>query len=241
MKKRFRFDRWAIGLLAFGALLLGGWRWLQDHPQHNPWAPLSLEDPPGWATGRKIARLRDEPGECRAFLQNSGIAFTALPPAGEGECRRDDRTLTAPDTASGMVLRPRDAQATCAVHAGLAIWLRHGVQPAAENLLGSRVAALEHFGTHSCRRVGGGGSGNWSEHATGNAIDISAFVLDDGRRIVLLGGWQGGDDDAVFLRAARDTACESFATVLSPDYNAAHADHFHLDQARRNQGWRFCR
>ena len=33
-----------------------------------------------------------------------------------------------------------------------------------------------------------------------------------------------------------------FATVLSPDYNAAHRDHLHLDQAARGAwGWRACR
>ena len=47
---------------------------------------------------------------------------------------------------------------------------------------------------------------------------------------------------AAFLREVRDGACDLFATVLSPDYNAAHADHFHLDQAARGAiGWRGCR
>ena len=40
----------------------------------------------------------------------------------------------------------------------------------------------------------------------------------------------------------RDGACDLFATVLSPDYNAAHADHLHFDQAMRGaMGWRGCR
>jgi hypothetical protein len=40
----------------------------------------------------------------------------------------------------------------------------------------------------------------------------------------------------------RDGACRLFATTLSPDYNAAHADHLHLDQANRGAGgWRACR
>ena len=51
--------------------------------------------------------------------------------------------------------------------------------------LGSEVVRIEHLGTVNCRRIGGGDKGNWSEHATGNAIDISAFVLADGRRITV--------------------------------------------------------
>jgi len=29
--------------------------------------------------------------------------------------------------------------------------------------------------------------------------------------------------------------------VLSPDHNAAHADHFHFDMAARTAGWTVCR
>lgn len=239
---RFSLDRWAIAVLGLAALALAGWRWIDDHPQHNPWAPLRLADPPGWATARKLAALRGDPPACHAFLDRSGVAFTALEPAGQGACRRADRGIAAPDRTSGLVLRPRGAQASCVVNAGLALWLHHGVQPAARRILGTRVVALEHLGTYNCRRIGGGQEGAWSEHATGNAIDIAAFVLADGRRVSLLRDWQGSDAEARFLRAARASACDSFATVLSPDYNAAHADHFHLDQAGgRRRMWRVCR
>jgi hypothetical protein len=240
-KGRLDFDRWAIALIAGAALALAGWRWLSAHPEHNPWAPLRLSDPIGWATAGKLAHLRAAPGECRAFLGRSGIGFAALPPLGEGACRRDDRTIAAPDAASGLVLLPAGAPASCAVNAGLALWLRHGVQPAARKLLGSRVVALEHMGTANCRRIGGGTSGHWSQHATGNAIDIAAFVLADGRRVSVLRGWSGRPEEAAFLHTARDSACDVFATALSPDYNAAHHDHLHLDQAPRVSGFRICR
>ena len=55
--------------------------------------------------------------------------------------------------------------------------------------------------------------------------------------------WDSADArKAAFLRDIRDGACGMFTTVLSPDYNAAHRDHFHLDQANRGMmGWRACR
>jgi hypothetical protein len=239
-KVRFNPDRWAILLLGIGALTLGAWRWLAEHPGQNPWAPLRLGDPIGWATPRKLAHMREASGECRAFLSRSGVAFDPLPPLGGGACRRDDRLIARPDAASGLALRPAGAQATCPIGAGLALWLRHGVQPAAARHLGARVVAVEHLGTANCRRIGGGASGRWSEHATGNAIDIAAFVLADGRRVSVLRDWPGTDARARFLRAARDSACEVFATTLSPEYNAAHRDHLHLDQARR-AGFGVCR
>jgi hypothetical protein len=189
----------------------------------------------------KLARLRDDPAECRAFLARSNIAFTALPQLGAGECRRTDRTLATSDRKSGLDLRPLEAAETCAVNAGLALWLRHGVQPAAEGVLGSRVVRIEHMGTANCRRIGGGETGSWSEHATGNAIDVAAFVLADGRRISVLRDWPKASDEAAFLHVVGDRACDVFGTVLSPDYNAAHRDHLHLDQAGSRGGWSFCR
>jgi len=64
------------------------------------------------------------------------------------------------------------------------------------------------------------------------AIDIAAFVMADGRRVSVLNGW-GKGKEGTFLKAARDAACESFTTVMSPDYNAEHNTHFHLDQGTR--------
>lgn len=240
MKIDFNIDRLAVTVLVIAALTMAGWRWLADRPQHNPWAPLDIDDPPGWATARKVAKLRYAPEACRAFLLRSGVGFEELLPVGEGACRRNDRTVLAPDTAQGLVLRPAPAEASCAVNAGLALWLRQGVQPAAERHLGSRVAAIEHYGTYNCRRIGGDAAAEWSEHATGNAIDIAAFVLADGRRINIQSDWHGEDSASGFLHESQDAGCGVFGTFLSPDYNAAHADHFHIDQANRRV-WSFCR
>lgn len=236
-----RAIRWLVVLLVLAGLVAGGSRWLAKHPEHDPWAPLRIDHPTGWATRMKLAKLRDDPAECRAFLVRSEIAFTALPPVGEGACRRADRTLAVVDRASGLDLRPRDVATTCAVNAGLALWLRHGVQPAAEAVLHSRVVAIEHLGTANCRRIGGGESGTWSEHASGNAIDLATFVLANGRRVSVLRDWPKATDEAAFLHVVRNRACEVFGTVLSPDYNAAHRDHLHLDQAGSRRGWSFCR
>jgi len=231
VRRAWPFDQVALALFVSGALLLAGRGWLADHPQHNPWAPLDLRDPPGWATQRKLAALRGDPAECREVLERSGAAFEVLPGQGEGPCLRDDRTVL-----TEAPLDPAPPPTTCAIGAGFKLWLRQGVQPAARELLGANVARIEHLGAYSCRRLYGQREGRWSEHATGNAIDIAAFVLDDGRRISVAGSWAGAGPEAAFLRRARDEACRAFGTVLSPDYNAAHADHFHLDQAGRPFG-----
>ncbi len=241
-RMRSSLDAWLFSALVVLCIAVGARVWLHQHPAYDPWAPLALSDAPGgWAMRAKIAQLRAEPASCRAFLERSEIAFQVLPPTGEGTCRREDRQVLAPDRQLGLVLSPARSEATCAIGAALARWLVHGVQPQAKAILGSRVVALEHYGTNNCRRIGGGGTGSWSEHATGNAIDIAAFKLADGRRISVLKDWREDRDKARFLTGVRDAACLEFATVLSPDYNAAHADHLHLDQAQRAAGLSACR
>lgn len=227
----FRGDRLALIVLMLAALVVAARAWLADHPQHNPWAPLDLNDPPGWATRAKLAALKDDPDECRAVLQRSGVAFDALEPAGKGACLRADRTVM-----SELPLSPAPPPATCPVGVGMELWLRDVVQPAAQTTFNSAVSRVEHFGTFSCRRLYGRAEGRWSEHATGNAIDIAAFVMVDGTRVSVLDDWSGDAEKAAFLRTVRDGACPLFATVLSPEYNEAHRDHFHLDQAGRYSG-----
>jgi hypothetical protein len=226
--KQLRAARRAMVALVLVVAAIAGWQWLQTRPQHNPWAPLDLRDPPGWATAQKLTALRENVGECRAVLARSEVAFTALATTGDGPCARPDRTQLG-----NYPLAPNNPAVTCPVAAALELWRRESAAPAARAMLGSDLARIEHLGAFSCRRMYGGADGPWSEHATANAIDIAAFVLADGRRISVLEDWEGKGPEAAFLRTVRDGACGSFATVLSPDYNAAHADHFHLDQDDR--------
>lgn len=122
----------------------------------------------------------------------------------------------------------------CPLARALALWTRDAAQPAARAILGSRIIQIESFGSYSCRNVKGRPqfSGTRSEHATANAVDISGFVLSDGRRITVETGWNGQSDEQEFLRTVRAAACKRFQTVLSPDFNAAHHDHLHFDLGR---------
>ena len=125
----------------------------------------------------------------------------------------------------------------CPMARALALWTRETLQPAARDVFGSRVVKIESMGGYSCRNIIGARGTGRSEHATGNAVDIGAFVLADGRRVSIRQGWNGTDDERAFLRNIRGDACKRFQTVLSPDYNAAHFDHLHFDLG----GKPFCR
>jgi hypothetical protein len=230
-----------LALLGFAALLFYGYA--QRHPQDMPWTALDLTQPVGAFTGRKLVRLRSDPALCRRLLASAGIRHQALPPrGGEGQCGYRDGMRLRRGGAVRIGWRPADLGTSCPVAAGLALWEWHVIQPAALRHFGSRVAEIQHLGSYNCRRIYGRGDGAWSEHATANAVDVAGFRLENGRRITLIGDWDEEGPRGAFLREVRDGACDLFATVLSPDYNNAHRDHFHLDQAARGaSGWRGCR
>lgn len=230
-----------LALLGFGGLLLYGHA--RRHPEDVPWTKLDLGQPIGQFTGRKLAALGDEPATCRALLGRAGIRFTALPAREAGpQCGYDEAIRFRRGGSLAIGWRPADLGTSCPVAAALALWEWNVVQPAALEHLGTRVTAIDHFGSYSCRRLCGRESGGWSEHATANAVDVAAFGLEDGRQISVAGDWKGDGPKARFLHDVRDGACRLFATTLSPDYNAAHRDHLHLDQAKRGAyGWRACR
>ncbi|HEY5723312.1 MAG TPA: extensin family protein [Allosphingosinicella sp.] len=230
-----------LALLGFAGLLLYGHA--RRHPEDVPWTRLDLGQPVGLFTGRKLAALGGEPSNCRAMLTRAGIRFTALPARSAGpQCGYGEAIRFRGGGALTIGWRPADLGTSCPVAAGLALWEWHVVQPAALEHFGARVASIDHYGSYSCRRLYGRESGGWSEHSTANAVDVAAFRLEDGRRISIAADWKGGGAKTRFLREVRDGACRLFATTLSPDYNAAHRDHLHLDQAGRgSMGWRACR
>lgn len=232
-----------IPLVVAAILALVARDYFERHPQEAPWTPLSLDDPIGRFTARKLVRLADDPAQCRALLSSARSGDVAVPPRRVSEqCGYEDGMRLAPGGPNAIAFAPPGLVTSCPVAAALEIFERQIVQPAALRHLGVRVAAIDHAGSYSCRRLYGRDEGAFSEHATANAVDITGFRLSDGRTISILRHWEVGGPDSAFLREVRDGGCRLFATVLSPEYNAAHRDHLHLDQARRgNGGWTMCR
>jgi hypothetical protein len=116
----------------------------------------------------------------------------------------------------------------CPLAGAFAGWARFGVDRAARQILGSPLARIETMGSYSCRAVAG--RSRMSAHARAEAIDVGAFVLADGRRVSVKAGWNGPSErERAFLRTVHASACKRFGTVLGPDYNAAHADHLHVE------------
>ncbi|MDB4997065.1 MAG: Extensin-like protein [Myxococcaceae bacterium] len=120
------------------------------------------------------------------------------------------------------------------------------LQEEAKRSLGKRVVKIHHLGTYNCREMAA--YPGWvSEHSYGNAIDLADFVLEDGRTVSVLQRFApkleiAKTPESVFLRTSAQRAYreEVFSDVLTPFFDAVHANHFHLDMARyRNDGTQF--
>jgi hypothetical protein len=170
-----------------------------------------------------------ETKQCLADLGAVRARFTLLPDQdfGNGCSIKGAVSLTA---APIPVTNIKAVQ--CGVARAFAQWIATDVQAAAQRHFGARVVQVDTMGSYSCRQMIGNGSGKLSEHGRANALDIGGFVLSDGRRVTVEGGWNGSDRERDFLRAVRSGACKRFQTVLSPDYNAAHYNHLHFDMGR---------
>jgi hypothetical protein len=223
---------WLLFLILAGAAYFYAREYVRRHPQDVPWTALDLRHPVGRFTLRKLVSLGEQPAQCRALLSQAGIADVPAPAKRNGEqCGYVDGMRLVRNTD----LAPAGLVTACPVAAALALFDRDALQPAAARHFSSKVESIEHAGSYSCRRLYGRAEGRFSEHATADAIDIIGFRLADGTHVSVLRDWPSDSPKGAFLREVRDGACGLFATILSPDYNAAHADHLHLDQAARGK------
>jgi hypothetical protein len=121
------------------------------------------------------------------------------------------------------------ATMSCALADRLDEFEREVVQPLVLDELGSRAMRIDHLGSYSCRRQNSRTAGRWSQHAQGQAIDIAGFRLSDGTTVSIARDWNEPGAKGQFLRHLAHQACRYFSVVLTPDSNAEHYDHLHLD------------
>nr|WP_034102478.1 extensin family protein [Pseudomonas lurida] len=222
-------------LMLAAVFAVGVWRdWVPLPADWNPWAPLDVRASPNLLTRYKLGRLQADPALCDQVLETSGlrVSHQADTPA-DATCPLRN-TLRVQGAAVGL---SSSFLASCPLAVAFALFERYSLQPAAQAVFGQAVTRVDHLGSFACRNIYNRAEGRLSQHASANALDIAGFRLADGRSISVLKDWPGEGDKARFLRQVRDSACDDFNVVLSPDYNAAHRNHFHLDMGR----WWVCR
>lgn len=195
--------------------------------------PLDLNRPPGMLTWLHLQLLTVEPERCYAALDRAEVSYKRFAEPIKNGCGIESGAmLLAGDVGhGGHVLM------TCHGLAGLLLWERGVVAPAAERHFGSKLVRVRNMGTYSCRNIEHKKDRMRSQHATANAIDVGGFAFADGSQIVLEKDWKDTGAKGAFLREVRDGACKIFSVVLSPDYNPNHSNHFHMDMSFV----RFCR
>lgn len=151
------------------------------------------------------------------------------------------RMPAAPPTpAIGPTAFSPPATLACPMVSAIDTWLATSVQPLAMRWFGQPVAEIKQISAYSCRGMNGQPGARISEHAFGNALDIAAFTLADGRKITVRDGWRGPPEEQGFLRDVQASACAVFSTVLAPGSNIYHYDHLHIDLMRRASGRAVC-
>ena len=180
-------------------------------------------------------------------------------PAGEVRCTVDPRSLgeveKIQDFGDGRGCGVRNAWRVhslhgvrmnqpvvlnCAVINTFASWISQSLQPNAERRFGEQVVKLDIPSAYACRTRNNIRGARLSEHALGNAVDVSAFTLESGEKIVVEQGWFGSRRVKKFIAALRRDACGPFKTVLGPGADRHHKDHLHFDLQWHRRGGSYC-
>ena len=208
-------------------------------PATPPDADAPMPGPPAWQ-----ALTEDEftYQSCLLGLSMLGVSYAPLAP------------VTSPEDPDCGIARPLNiteiqpgisiaggATMRCDTARRLALWVRNDAVPAVRHLPGApRITEIVPGSTYQCRARVGGSQDKLSEHALGNAFDVSALRLSDATELNVSPRDETGDMAEAVQKAMRYSACLYFTTVLGPGSNAAHDDHLHFDIAARKGGWRLC-
>jgi hypothetical protein len=184
----------------------------------------------------------DEERACLAsgYVRESPFVLARLGLGGPSVCGAL-RPFKVAATVRGSVGLEPPALLRCPMIPAVEHWMERIVIPAARYHLRADVVEIKVAGSYSCRPMNHVRGAFLSEHGHANAIDVSGFVLRDGQVVTVKAGWRGPPAERAFLRAVHGGACTVFTTVLGPEHDRAHHDHFHLDLARHRQDGRICK
>ena len=227
-------------LIAILLLAAGGTAMAEDIPLPRP-RPLLWTEPQSFreAAGPDFnsADVTSTPTECDRRV--TAIAdFDPMPRLlGPDACGGADMLrLNAVIRPNGERIELRPAPVLrCGFAESVAAWLRDEAAPRADRL-GASLRAVETYDDFECRGRNRVAGAKLSEHGKGDAVDLRAFVLADGRSL-------GLTDVAVakdLREDLRESACHRFTTVLGPGSDGHHEAHIHLDLIERHGGFRMC-
>lgn len=222
--------RYFLGLVALFVVLIYVVPLVTDNlpSRYNPFAPLMISDPPNIITKYKLRRLDKQPEACLAALERArevgAISYVQVANSA-GNC-----PLVSPVRVQkfGSVSLSSSFLASCRLALSSAMFVSQVAKPQAEAQLGTKLTGIDHLGSYACRNVYNRTEGRLSEHATAEALDVAGFRLADGKTVTVLKAWKEEGASGNFVRDMFNQSCPYFGNSIGPDYNAAHANHFHL-------------
>ncbi len=193
-------------------------------PPDRPSAVVQQVNPASSGTRRgSVCGVPEIQGEVVAAVEGSGDCGIAAP--------------VQITSVSGVSLSTPSLM-DCTTATALNDWVAQSASPRIGNR-GGGLVSLRIAGSYVCRGRNNAAGARMSEHGLGRAIDVAGFGLRNGSEILVLTSWRRGAIGRR-LRQMHDDACGVFKTVLGPESDAYHRDHFHLDTARGRSG-AYCR
>lgn len=122
------------------------------------------------------------------------------------------------------------ATVDCSIAKALNSWVDEVAQPAFDG----KLVELQVAAHYICRSRNNVKGAKVSEHGKGRAIDISAFILSNGKVLTVAQNYNK------LLRRIYKAGCGYFKTTLGPGSDGYHEDHFHFDTSAR-KGGAYCR
>jgi hypothetical protein len=178
-----------------------------------------------------------KPSDCRLRLDKIAVVEQMPRLIGPGACGgRDMVQINAVQQAGHVRIEIRPAAVLrCEMAESLASWIQDEAVPRLDKA-GMKLRSVENYDDYECRGRNRVLGAKMSEHGKGNAVDVRAFTLADGRVIGLTDMTVAKD----LREGLRMSACEHFTTVLGPGSDGHHEGHIHLDIAERRGGYRIC-
>lgn len=178
---------------------------------------------------------------CMKDLQAMGAVFQDIPRIDDGDGCGIDKPIKLAEALPGVKFKPEGTM-RCQAALALSHWMRESVIPAGQVALkdAGPIVTINQASTYICRLRNSAETGKISEHARGNAIDIASFTFKDGTTVAVQPRREDSTLTGAFQRAVSATGCLYFTTVLDPESDAAHENHFHMDVLERHGGFRYC-
>lgn len=223
-------------IVCFSALALNGAAFAAGKATPKPKLPASQ-----WPS----EVVRKEQANCKNALKNIALEFESLPTFGGPEACGAAAPLWVTSIA-GITLAP-PIVTNCNMAEELYGWIGTSLAAGAADDLGKQLVQVNTASDYACRRRNSQATGKLSEHGKANALDIASLQFSDGTAMSIKGNWSGLkaqlglSKNAKFLKRIRRDACIRFTTVLGPGTDKYHGDHFHVDLARRRNGYRICK